>query len=123
MSGGALAAHMGRMPELKLKPVSPGKLNRPAWYRTRTAELGPDCKAGEGAASLVTTDVYLDGQLIGSVTGSLKANSPVREWVPDRLGAGIKQHGSTRFQAVDALVRTHLTDLQQHPIAHLPAAA
>lgn len=110
------------MPEIKLKPVTPGKLNKPAWYRTRTAELGPDHKAGEGAASLVTSDVYLDGERIGSVTGTLKPNSTVRDWVPDRTGAGIKQHGTTRFHAVDALVRTHLTDLQQHPIAHLNAA-
>lgn len=110
------------MPELKLKPVTPGKLNKPAWYRTRTAELGPDHKAGEGAASLVTTEVYLDGEAIGSVTGVLKPNSTVREWVPDRLGQSIKQHGTARFNAVDALVRTHLTDLQEHPIAHLSAA-
>jgi hypothetical protein len=110
------------MPELKLKPVTPGKLNKPAWYRTRTAELGPDHKAGEGAASLVTTEVYLDGEPIGAVTGSLKPNSTVREWVPDRIGPSIKQHGTARFNAVDALVRTHLTELQEHPIAHLNAA-
>ncbi|WP_427174627.1 hypothetical protein [Arthrobacter sp. 92] len=110
------------MPALKLKPVAPGKLNKPAWFRTRTAELGPDHKAGEGAASLVTTGVYLDGERIGSVTGSLKANSLVRDWIPDRLGDGITQHSTARFHAVDGLVRTHLTDLQQHPIAHLAAA-
>ncbi len=39
------------MSDLKLKPVAAGKMNKPAWYRTRTAELGPDHKAGEGAAS------------------------------------------------------------------------
>ncbi|WP_422758885.1 hypothetical protein [Paenarthrobacter sp. C1] len=111
------------MPELKLRPVTPGKLNKPAWYRAHTAELGPDHRAGEGAASLVTSDVYLNGERIGSVTGSLKTNSTAREWVPDRLGAGLKQHGTARFNAVDALVRTHLTDLQQHPIAHLSTAA
>lgn len=124
MSGEAAAAHIAAMSELKLnlKPVTPGKLNKPAWYRTHTAELGPDNRAGEGAASLVTSDVYLDGKLIGSVTGSLKANITVREWVPDRLGAGIRQHGTARFQAIDALVRTHLTELQQHPVAHLSAA-
>lgn len=109
------------MPDLKLKPVSPGKLNKPAWFRTHTAELGPDQKSGEGAASLVTADVYLDGERIRSVTGALKPNSAVREWTPDRIGAGIKQHGTTRFHAVDALVRTRLTDPQQHPIAHLAA--
>lgn len=123
MSGTAVAAHMAAMPELKLRPVTPGKLNKPAWYRAHTAELGPDHRAGEGAASLVTSDVYLNGERIGSVTGSLKTNSTAREWVPDRLGAGLKQHGTARFNAVDALVRTHLTDLQQHPIAHLSTAA
>ncbi|WP_120949963.1 hypothetical protein [Arthrobacter oryzae] len=110
------------MPEIKRRPVTPGKMNKPAWYRTRTAELGPDHKAGEGSASLTTADVYLDGQLIGSVTGALKPNSTVRDWTPSRTGSGVKQHGPTRFHAVDALVRTHLTDLQQHPIAHLSAA-
>lgn len=70
----------------------------------------------------MTADVYLDGELIGSVTGVLKPNSTVRECVPDRIGAGIKQHGTARFHAVDALVRTHLTKLQEHPIAHLAAA-
>jgi hypothetical protein len=109
------------MPELKLKPVTPGKLNKPAWYRTRRAELGPDHKAGEGAASLVTTEVYLDGEPVGSITGTLKPNSTVRDWTPSRTGAGIK-HSTARCHAVDALVRTHLTDLQEHPIAHLAAA-
>jgi hypothetical protein len=111
------------MSEMKLKPVTPGRLNKPAWYRTHVAELGPDNRVGEGPASLVTADVYLDGELIGSVTGTPKANSAVREWITDRVGAGIKQHGRTRFNAIDALVRTHLTELQQHPIAHLAAAA
>lgn len=114
---------MATMPEMKLKPVTPGKLNRPAWMRTHLAELSPDRKAGEGSASLTTTDVYLDGEHIGSVTGVLKPNSTVRAWTPDRIGAGINQHGDTRFQAIDALVRTHLTDRQQHPIAHLAHAA
>jgi hypothetical protein len=113
---------MADMPEIKLKPVVAGRSNKPAWCRTHAAELGPDQKAGEGSASLATADVYLDGELIGSVTGALKPNSTVREWTSDRIGAGIKQHGTTRFHAVDALVRTHLTDLQQHPIAHLSAA-
>lgn len=110
------------MPELKLKPVTPGRLNRPAWSRTHTAELGPDNKAGEGAASLTTTDVYLDGVPIGSVTGALRPNSTVREWTADRTTPGVNQHGVTRFHAVDALVRTHLTELSLHPIAHLAAA-
>lgn len=110
------------MTDIKLKPVTPDKLNRPAWFRTRTAELGPDQKAGEGAASLLTADVYLDGERIGSVTGALKPNSAVREWAPDRIGTGIKQHGTTRFHAIDALVRTHLTDLQHFGAASWRAA-
>jgi hypothetical protein len=114
---------MAAMPEQILRPVTPGRLNKPAWYRTHVAELGPDHRAGEGPASLVTADVFLDGELIGSVTGTLKTNSAVREWIPDRIGTGIRQHGGTRFNAIDALVRTHLTNLQQHPIAHLSAAA
>ncbi|WP_026538719.1 hypothetical protein [Arthrobacter sp. 9MFCol3.1] len=95
------------MTDLKLKTVTPGKLNKPAWFRTRTAELGPDQKAGEGTGSLLTADVYLDGERIGSVTGALRPNSAVRDWTPDRIGAGIKQHGTIRFHAIDALVRTH----------------
>ncbi|MGO4190586.1 hypothetical protein AB4Y67_02845 [Arthrobacter sp. YAF17] len=35
----------------------------------------------------------------------------------------VKQHGDTHFQAIDALVRTHPTELQQHPIAYLAHAA
>ncbi|MBG0738920.1 hypothetical protein IV500_05720 [Paeniglutamicibacter antarcticus] len=111
------------MPEMNLRPVTTGKLNRPAWMRTHTAALGPDHRAGEGIASLTTSDVFLDGELIGSVTGTLKPGTALRAWVSDRVGAGVKQHGDTRFHAVDALVRTHLTDLQQHPIAHLATAA
>lgn len=106
------------MPELILKPVTPGRLNKPAWYRTRTAETGPDSKNDDGT---VTVDVYLDGERIGSVTGGAR-NKAVREWAPDRIGDGVKQHGPVRFQAIDALVRTHLTELDQHPIAHLAAA-
>lgn len=108
------------MPELILKPVTPGRLNKPAWYRTRTAEVGPDTKNDDGT---VTADVYLDGERIGSVTGTAKAGKPGREWAPNRLGNGVNQHGPARFQAIDALVRNHLTELQQHPIAHLSAAA
>lgn len=112
---------MAVMPELKLKPVSPGRLNRPAWSRTHTAELGPDTRAGDGDASLTTTDVYLDGALIGSVTGVSRPGSALRDWTADRTAPGVKQHGTTRFHAVDALVRTHLTEVRQHPIAHLAA--
>ena len=110
------------MPDVKLKPVTPDRLNRPAWSRTHTAELGPDNKAGEGAASLATADVYLDGELSGSVTGTLRPGNTVRDWTPSRTGAGVKQHGTTRFHAVDALVRSHLTEERLHPIAHLSVA-
>ena len=114
---------MRAMPETKLKPVTPGKLNKPAWMRTRVAELGPDRKAGEGAAQIITADVYLDGELIGSITGVPDPARAVKTWTADRNHSGVKQHGTARFQAVDALVRTHLTELQQHPIAHLAMAS
>lgn len=113
---------MTPMPEMKLKPVTPGKLNKPAWYSTRTGELGPDNRAGEGVASLVTAEDYRDGMLIGIGTGAPKAESNLRTWIPDCLSAGIKQHGNTLFNVIDPLVRTHRTELQQHPIAHLAAA-
>src|SRR5690349_19186299 len=106
------------MPELTLKPVTPGRLNKPAWYRTHTAETGPDTRNDDGT---VTVDVYLDGERIGHITGGARQKT-VREWTAGRTGNGIKQHGATRFNAIDALVRTHLTELQQHPIAHLSAA-
>jgi hypothetical protein len=35
---------------------------------------------------------------------------------------GVRQHGDTHSQAIDAHVRTHLSELQQHPIAHLAHA-
>lgn len=114
---------MATMPQIKLKPVVPGNFNRPAWFRTRTAEYGPDRKAGEGASQIVTTDVYLDGELIGSITGVPDPARAVKTWTADRTHPGVKQHGTARFQAVDALVRTHLTELQAHPIAHLAAAS
>ncbi|WP_160664985.1 hypothetical protein [Pseudarthrobacter sp. ATCC 49987] len=110
------------MPENRLRPVNAGKMNRAAWMRTHFAELGPYVKAGEGAASTSTADVYLDGALIGSVTGVLKPDSTVRAWTPNRIGAGVNQHGSALFNSVDALVRTYLTEVRQHPIAHLTAA-
>jgi hypothetical protein len=106
------------MPEQILKPVSPGRLNKPAWFRTRTAETGPENKNEDGT---VTVDVYLDGERIGSIRGSAM-NKTVRQWARSRIGDGVRQHGTARFNAIDALVRTHLTELQQHPIAHLAAA-
>lgn len=64
------------MPELILKPVTPGRLNKPAWYCTRTAEVGPDAKNDDGT---VTADVCLDGERTGSVTAPPKAGTPGRE--------------------------------------------
>jgi len=73
------------MPDLKLKPVTARRLNKPAWYRPRTAELAPDHKAGEGAASLVTTDVNLDGERIGSTGGTqTQHHRPRMDLRPDR---------------------------------------
>jgi hypothetical protein len=111
------------MTDIKLKPVTHGKLNRPARFRTRTAELGPDHKAGEGAASLLTADVYLDGERIGSVTGAFKANSTVREWTPPihrhaaapaRTGQGFLR-GRTSWVAEDVW-----TGLSSHPASSGP---
>jgi hypothetical protein len=53
---------MATMPDIKLKQVTAGELNKPAWYRTHTAELGPEHAAGEGPASITTADVYLGGE-------------------------------------------------------------
>lgn len=62
---------------------APGRQNGPAWSRTHTAELDPDTKAGEGASSLTTADLCLDGRHIGSVTRALKPNSTVRDPTAD----------------------------------------
>lgn len=113
----------------KFTPVSPGRLNRPAWHRTHLAEFGPVSKTPGEYGSLTTYDVYLNRELIGSVTGTPKTrperpgsgamvpDGTLRRWAPDRLAEGVTQHGDTRFEAVDALVRSHLTEIQQHPIA------
>lgn len=110
-------------------PVSPGRTNRPAWHRTNVAEFGPVRKEPGDYGALTTYDVYLNRQHIGSVTGTPKtrpekagsdvlvADGTLRLWAPDRLAQGVAQHGQSRFEAVDALVRTHLTETQQHPIA------
>lgn len=117
------------MSPTKFTPVSPGRINRPAWHRTNVAEFGPVRKEPGDYGSLTTYDVYLNRQLIGSVTGTPKTrperpgsdvlvpDGTLRLWAPDRLAAGVKQHGVSRFEAVDALVRSHLTEIQQHPIA------
>lgn len=113
----------------KFTPVSPGRHNKPAWHRSNVAEFGPVRKEPGDYGSLTTYDVYLNRQLIGSVTGTPKTrperpgsdvlvpDGTLRLWTPDRLAAGVTQHGDTRFEAVDALVRSHLTEIQQHPIA------
>lgn len=111
------------MPKILRKPVTANRLNKPAWYRTRTAEFGPDTKAGEGDAQIATAEIFLDGELIGSITGIRTPGRSANTWTSDRIHPGVTQHGPTRFHAVDALVRTHLTELQEHPIAHLAAAA
>lgn len=111
------------MPQIKRKPVTAGNFNRPAWYRTRKAELGPDKKAGEGAAQIATAEVFLDGELIGSITAIRTLGRSANTWTADNTHPGVTQHGTTRFHAVDALVRSHLTELQAHPIAHLAQAA
>lgn len=110
-------------------PVSPGRLNRPAWHRSHLAEFGPVRKTPCDFGSITTYDVYLNRQLIGSVTGTPRTrpehpgsavqipDGTLRRWSPDRLAPGVTQHGDTRFEAVDALVRSHLTEIQQHPIA------
>lgn len=110
-------------------PVSAGRLNKPAWYRTHVAEFGQVRKAAGEYGSVTTYDVYLNRVHIGSVAGTLKTRperpgsdvlvvvGTLRNWTPDRLATGINQHGTTRFEAADALVRSHLTEIQQHPIA------
>lgn len=110
-------------------PVSPGRLNRPAWHRSYLAEFGPVRKTPGEFGSVTAYDVYLNRVHIGAVTGTRKTkpehpgsdllipDGTLRLWSPDRTADGTIQHGDTRFEAVDALVRTHLTEIQQHPIA------
>jgi hypothetical protein len=114
---------MADMPDIKLKPVVAGRSNKPAWCRTHAAAYGPDVRAGEGDAQLTTTDVYLDGERTGSITGIPVPGQKKTAWAADGIEPGVKQHRPTRFHAVDALVRSHLTELRQHPIAHLAVAA
>lgn len=110
------------MPEISLTAVIPGRLNKPAWFRTRTAELGPVRKTDSPAGALATYDTYLDGELIGSVTGTPRGTGSLRAWSPDQeLAPGITAHGTSRFEAVDALVRSRLTERNQHPIVRLAA--
>lgn len=112
----------------RFTPVTPGRLNRPAWHRTNVAEFGPVRKEPGNQGTLTTYDVYLNRQLIGAVTGTPRRgpsaraltfvpDGSLRLWAPDRLADGVTQHGTTRFEAVDALVRSQLTEIQQHPIA------
>ena len=97
------------MPEIKLTPATPGRLNKPAWFRTHLATYGPVRKADGEKGPLHIHDVYLDGEKIGAVVGELTApGSTLRRWKPETEPAGVKQHGSTRFEALDAIVRGHL---------------
>ncbi|MET4144292.1 hypothetical protein [Arthrobacter sp. UYCo732] len=106
------------MSATKFIPVSPGRLNRPAWHRAYVAELGPVSKTPGEHGSITSYEVYLNRERIGTVAGTLKsATSSLRAWLPDRTAAGITQHGHTRFEAVDALVRSHLAEIRRHPIA------
>ncbi len=106
------------MPETRLTPAQPGRLNKPAWFRRHCAAFGPVRKAPSELGPVTIYDVYLDGKPIGSVTGTLRSTvGTLRAWAPDRCAPGVRQHGVSRFEAVDALVRTHLTATQQHPIA------
>lgn len=117
------------MSPTKFTPVTPGRLNKPAWHRAYVAEYGPVRKTAGEHGSITSYDVYLNREHIGTVSGTPKTrpehpgsavmvpDASLRLWAPDRLAAGVAQHGDTRFEAVDALVRSHLTEIQQHPIA------
>ncbi|MDQ0732180.1 hypothetical protein [Arthrobacter sp. B1I2] len=102
------------MSELILKPVTPGRLV-PNPY----AQLGPLTKSEDGA--VVTAHVYLDGERIGFVVGTTAPGKTVREWARQPRRGRDHPARHARFNPVDALVRTHLTDLQR-PIAHLGVA-
>jgi hypothetical protein len=111
---------MAAMPEIELTPVAAGRLNKPSWHRSHTAALGPVRTADGEHGPINTYDVYLDGERIGSISGSpkLRPERPgsdimirarsLRLWTANDLPEGTTQHGTTRFEAVDALVRAHL---------------
>lgn len=97
------------MPEIKLTPARPGRLNRPAWFRAHTADYGPARRTDGVHGPVNAHDVYLDGENIGTVIGTLTApGSSLRSWAPETLVDGITPHGSTRFEAMDAIVRGFL---------------
>jgi hypothetical protein len=97
------------MPESKLTPATPGRLNKPAWFRSHQAAYGPARKVEGEHGPLNIHDVYLDGEKIGAVVGTLTApGSTLRRWQPETPPNGVKQHGFTRFEALDAIVRGHL---------------
>lgn len=97
------------MPEIKLTPATPGRLNKPAWFRTHEAAYGPVRKVGTEDGVVHVHDAYLDGEKIGAVVGILTDHgSTLRRWEPETPFTGVKQHGGTRFEALDALVRGHL---------------
>lgn len=97
------------MPDIKLAPAKPGRLNKPAWFRTHQAFFGPVRKEDGDHSPLHIHDVYLDGVIIGAVVGRLsEPGGSLRRWEAQTLPDGIRQHGSTRFEALDAVVRGHL---------------
>lgn len=93
---------------IPLTPAKPGRLNRPAWFRTHVAGLGPVRKTDGEHGPVHTHDAYLDGELIGAVVGTLTEPGGLRRWAPATETQGIRPHGTTRFEAIDALVRAHL---------------
>lgn len=97
------------MPDLQLVPAKPGRLNKPAWFRSHQAFYGPVRKEAGDNGPVHIHDVYLDGEIIGAVVGKLpETGGSLRRWEAQRLAAGTRQHGSTRFEALDAVVRGHL---------------
>jgi hypothetical protein len=97
------------MPEIKLTPATPGRLNKPAWFRNHLAAYGPVRKADGEHGPVHIHDAYLDGELIGAVIGKLsEPGGSLRRWEPETGADGVKQHGTTRFEALDAIVRGHL---------------
>ena len=97
------------MPDIKLTPAKPGRLNKPAWFRSHQAAYGPVRREDEAGGVLHIHDVYLDGEIIGAVVGRLtEAGGSLRRWEPQVSVEGVRQHGGTRFEALDAIVRNHL---------------
>lgn len=97
------------MPEIKLTPATPGRLNKPAWFRTHEAAFGPVRKVDRDGLTVHIHDAYLDGEKIGAVVGTLTdQGSTLRRWAPETPVEGVKQHGATRFEALNVIVRAYL---------------